>query len=269
MLFQWIPWSLYDDNIIRFWVHYGLVILGFVLAVITFIVQWIKPAPYGKHERDDANWGLMIPQRLGHILSDAVPGVLMFILVFFFYGDARGYANYVFLGLFELHYIHRGIIHPLIMRYKNPKVALGITLGGLFPNCIFHFMNADFIGSAYYDSNYYYDPRFILGIILFAVGYIINKWADWKLRSLRNRKGNTGYYIPYGGLFEVISCPNYFGELVEWIGWTITTWSLSGLVWTLFCAATFIPRARHNHDWYKEQFELYPLNRRALIPYLL
>ena len=43
---------MYDDNITRFWVHYGLVILGFVLAVITFIVQWIKPAPYGKHERD-------------------------------------------------------------------------------------------------------------------------------------------------------------------------------------------------------------------------
>ena len=36
------------------------------------------------------------------------------------------------------------------------------------------------------------DPRFILGIILFAVGYIINKWADWKLRSLRNRKGDDG-----------------------------------------------------------------------------
>ena len=36
------------------------------------------------------------------------------------------------------------------------------------------------------------DPRFILGIILFAVGYIINKWADWKLRSLRYRKGDDG-----------------------------------------------------------------------------
>ena len=29
----------------------------------------------------EAKWGPPIPQRLGHILSDAVPGVLLFILV--------------------------------------------------------------------------------------------------------------------------------------------------------------------------------------------
>lgn len=37
------------------------------------------------------------------------------------------------------------------------------------------------------------DPRFILGILLFVVGYIINRWADWKLRSLRNLKGDLNH----------------------------------------------------------------------------
>lgn len=50
--FQAFPWSFYRGNTIKFWVHYGLVILGFLLAVITFVVQWLKPAPYGKHERN-------------------------------------------------------------------------------------------------------------------------------------------------------------------------------------------------------------------------
>ena len=62
--------------------------------------------------------------------------------------------------------------------------------------------------------------------------------------------GCTGYYIPYGGLFELITCPNYFGELVEWLGWSLATWSPAGLVWALFSAATFIPRSWHNHNWY-------------------
>ena len=62
--------------------------------------------------------------------------------------------------------------------------------------------------------------------------------------------GCNGYYIPYGGLFELITCPNYFGELVEWLGWSLATWSLAGLVFTLFAAATFIPRSWHNHNWW-------------------
>ncbi|XP_062599521.1 uncharacterized protein LOC134261060 isoform X1 [Saccostrea cucullata] len=297
MSLQFHPYTLYDTNNTRFWVHYGLVILGAVLAIVTAVAQWVNPAPYGKHERRDQNWGPLIPQRLGHILSDAIPGVVLFTLVFVFYGtDDKTYVNYVFLAMFLSHYIHRGIIHPLVMRYRNSKVALGITLGGFFPNCLYHFINADFIGSAKFYTNYYYDPRFILGIIIFIAGYIINRWADLKLRSLRETKdssndqnqkagnygalslsqeensnekpGCTGYYIPFGGLFELVTCPNYFGELVEWIGWTIATWSAAGLVWTLFAAATFVPRARHNHVWYKSQFESYPPNRKALIPFL-
>lgn len=52
---QAIPWSFYEDSRTRFWVHYGLVIFGFVLAVITIIAQWAKPAPYGKHESNVSN----------------------------------------------------------------------------------------------------------------------------------------------------------------------------------------------------------------------
>ncbi|KAL3868621.1 hypothetical protein ACJMK2_041414 [Sinanodonta woodiana] len=267
-MFNIVPWKLYEADLERFWVHYGLIILGAVIVIITAIVQWAKPAPYGKHESMSSNWGCAVPQRLGHMLSDATPGVVLFLLVFFLYGKARGYANYVFLAVWLCHYTHRGVLHPLMMRYKSSNVAIGITLGGFIPNCLFHFVNADFVGNAEYDSNYYYDPRFIIGLLLYIIGFIINKWADWKLRSLRSQKGSTGYYIPYGGLFELISCPNYFGEFVEWIGWTISTWSLAGLVWTLFAAATFFPRSRHNHQWYKANFEFYPPNRKALIPWI-
>ncbi|XP_070556793.1 3-oxo-5-alpha-steroid 4-dehydrogenase 1-like isoform X2 [Ptychodera flava] len=191
--------------------------------------------------------------------------------VYFLYGseDARfGYTNQTFLWLWLLHYIHRGIIHPLLMRYSQKEVSLGITLGGLFPNLIFSFVCSDWIGSAVYADNYFYDPRFILGIILFVVGYIINKWADAKLRRLRNQGDNQGYHIPYGGLFEVISCPNYFGEMLEWTGWALGTWSLAGCVWLLFGCSTFIPRSKHNHTWYKEHFEDYPNRRKALIPFV-
>ncbi|XP_005112214.1 steroid 5-alpha-reductase DET2 isoform X2 [Aplysia californica] len=271
MTFHVIPYSFYESGTTYFWVHFGLVILGFVVALATCIGQWVKPAPYGKHEREDPNWGPKIPQRLSHIISDALTGIIMFSLVFFLYSREvadKGVLNYVFYGLFLIHTLHRGLLHPLTMRYRSATVPIGITIGGLLPNVLYQWLIANHIGVAGYDSSYPYDPRFLLGILLYVIGFVINRWADWKLRSLREIKGCNGYYIPYGGLFDLIACPNYFGELVQWIGWTLATWSLSGVVWTLFCAATFFARSRHNLQWYRDQFQHYPPNRKALIPFI-
>ena len=56
------------------------------------------------------------------------------------------------------------------------------------------------------------------------------------------------------------------GEILEWTGWAVATWSLGGLAFCVFTAANLIPRARSNHRWYRENFSDYPPNRRALIP---
>ena len=50
LLLQGIPYRLYTGSEVRFIVHLSLCGLGFLLAVITFIVQLASPAPYGKHE---------------------------------------------------------------------------------------------------------------------------------------------------------------------------------------------------------------------------
>ena len=63
-----------------------------------------------------------------------------------------------------------------------------------------------------------------------------------------------------------MSCPNYLGEVVEWGGWALATWSMAGLsfaVWTLMVLST---RAHSHHRWYRENFPEYPPGSRALIP---
>ena len=45
-------------------------------------------------------------------------------------------------------------------------------------------------------------------------GFIINRYADLSIRKLRTNYGE-GYSIPQGYLFEVISCPTYFGSMLE------------------------------------------------------
>jgi len=111
------------------------------------------------------------------------------------------------------------------------------------------------------------DPRFIIGIIIFYSGYIINKVSDNTLRNLRS-PGQKGYRIPGGGLFEYVSCPNYLGEIITWTGWALATWSFAGIFFVVWSVANLGPRAWSSHHWYKKTFPDYPPKRKALIPYI-
>ncbi len=255
------------DNNIRFWIHFGLVILCFILAVVTFAVKLFKPMPYGMHA--DGSGRFPIPTRLAIIVSETVPGIFIFTLTYFIAGQHFDRAvNIIFFCVFILHYIHRGIIHPLVARYSHPKITIWIPLTMFILNTLYHYVNAEFIGSAHFCDGYWYDPRFLIGLILFIAGFVINRVADVQLILLRESRKDKDYRVPKGPLFFLISCPNYFGEGLQWFGWMIMTWSLSGLVWWLFTEATFVPRARHHHKWYRNQFLDYPSWRKALIPFL-
>ena len=111
------------------------------------------------------------------------------------------------------------------------------------------------------------DPRFWLGLLLFAGGLTLNMRSDRTLRRLR--AGGGGYRVPYGGGFRYVSSPNYLGEIVEWTGWAVATWSLAGASFALYTMANLAPRAVANHRWYRETFPEYPRDRRALLPFVL
>ena len=83
------------------------------------------------------------------------------------------------------------------------------------------------------------------------------------------REEGAGYEIPRGWLYRYISCPNYFGEIVEWIGWAVAIWSLAGASFAVFTIANLAPRAISHHRWYHEKFPDYPPERKALVPFVV
>ena len=95
----------------------------------------------------------------------------------------------------------------------------------------------------------------------------INRQSDAMLRNLRE-PGEEGYKIPQGGLYKWVSCPNYLGEIIQWAGWAVVTWSLPGLAFALWTVANLAPRAYSNHNWYQDHFLEYPPERKALVPKL-
>jgi 3-oxo-5-alpha-steroid 4-dehydrogenase 1 len=116
-----------------------------------------------------------------------------------------------------------------------------------------------------YQSSWLYAPTTLIGLIIFVIGFVINRQADSILLNLR-KPGETGYKIPYGGMYKYISCPNYFGEIVEWIGFAIAAQSLSAFSFAFWTFANVAPRAHLHHKWYLQKFPDYPKERRALIP---
>ena len=76
------------------------------------------------------------------------------------------------------------------------------------------------------------------------------------------------HFISREGLYRFVSCPNYLGEVVEWCGFALLTFSLPGLLFAVWTAANLVPRARTHHEWYRRTFPEYPAGRKAIIPFV-
>ncbi|KAI9462770.1 hypothetical protein BJY52DRAFT_1352457 [Lactarius psammicola] len=122
----------------------------------------------------------------------------------------------------------------------------------------------------------------------------------------RKKAQRPHYAIPHGGLYSLVSFPNYLCEWVEWFGFALAAgpfpeFALFPSAKALLAAAgsaqfaeagqllvpfvdsvsppwvflfveitTMVPRAVRGHRWYHERFkDSYPRERRAVIPWLL
>lgn len=247
---------------------YNFISAAFVgVAVVIFIFLFYKTAPYGRHAA--AGWGPPVNNTLGWILMEA-PASLLFLLYAFIGDSPINVTTAALIVIWQSHYIHRAFVYPFTLRGSH-SMPLSIMLFGFLFNAVNTYIQGRWIFSfspaGYYSEAWLADPRFIFGTVLFFTGYAVNKHADYVLRNLR-KPGETGYKIPRGGMYRFISCPNYFGELVEWTGWAVLTWSLAGAVFALWTAANLIPRAYSHHRWYVEKFTDYPKERKAVIPFV-
>jgi hypothetical protein len=246
-----------------------LLVLGiFAAAGITFVAAGSITAPYGRHARP--GWGPGLPVRLGWMLMEP-PAVFLFAAVFWAGPRSTNVVPMFLAGLWLAHHGHRTFVYPLTMRgTAGKRMPLLVILMGFGFNAANGYVNARWLSALGPELGlrWLLSVRFLYGTVLFVAGFAINRWADWKLRRLR-APGEACYKIPRGGLFDEVSCPNYFGEIVQWYGWAIATWSLPGAAFAVFTAANLIPRAVSHHAWYRRTFPEYPGRRKAIIPYFL
>lgn len=240
-----------------------LVGIWIALAVGSMVALWSKPAPYGRFATSRQR--AMVPARWAWLAMES-PAVLVFVGWWWSSDQPGAPVALAFLGLWLAHYLDRAWFYPFRLRPGARPMPLELLLCGAG----FNVVNASFNGawlfavSADYSAAWLVDPRFLVGVVVFSTGLILNRRADAVLRRLADREG--GYAIPQEGLFRWVSCPNYLGEIVLWLGWALATWSLAGLSFALWTIANLVPRALAYHRWYRQRFADYPPARRALLP---
>ncbi|MCM1517123.1 MAG: hypothetical protein NC117_00580 [Pseudoflavonifractor sp.] len=250
--------------------YFNILLLSMtVTAVIVFIALQRVEAGYGILY--NPKWGPAVNNRLGWVLMEAPVFIVM--LALWLSSPRRGeVAPVVMALLFELHYFQRSFIFPLLIKGRS-RMPLAIVVMGIVFNLINAFMQGGWIfyvsPEGRYPTSWLCSWQFIVGTVIFVAGMWVNIDSDRIIRGLR-RPGDTAHYIPRGGMFRYVSSANYLGELMEWTGFAILTWSWAGAVFALWTFANLAPRAAKTHARYAREFgdRFTSLHLRKIIPYI-
>ncbi|XP_077585561.1 3-oxo-5-alpha-steroid 4-dehydrogenase 2-like [Stigmatopora nigra] len=218
---------------------------------------------YGRHMETTNT--KMLPARLTWFIQE-LPAFLVPLLLMLTSHKPYSLGKMLLLGTFCSHYFHRTFIYSFLVR--GQPYPMSVMLGAVISCSVNGFLQGHYLLHCAEIEEWETFGCIKIGLFLFYIGMAINIHSDICLRKLR-KKGELNYKVPKGGLFEYISAPNYFGEILEWFGYAIATWSLPSLSFAVFSTCFIGPRAIYHHRFYKRTFKHYPKSRKALIPFFL
>ena len=279
--------------------HTFLSELFLFLSFPTYIfTRYVIVAPFGRHVPKQHHWwlGPKLQARMSWFLFEC-PN-----LIWSWYYSSTWYqhkssiesekyivsTNDILMVLFTLHYVNRDIIYPLRMNPDSQKVPLLVTVSAAVITTWNGYLQCFYLAKIRQDFPLSLSPsvrniQTWMGIGFFFLGMWINLHSDGVLRNLRRSKqdmksqeskhqnNHHAYYIPHSPWFTYISCPNFFGEIIEWLGFAMASqFSLPSVAFLVYTASNLIPRGIAHHQWYQKIFEDYPSERRwAVVPLIV
>ena len=259
------------DQVLTAWV---------AIAAVTFPFLFTTNAPYGKFFA--AGWGPKMPGGLGWFLQEIPSPIFLWLGVTrgseIFPEFAKGGSSdpaYVraLVAVWFAHYAHRAVVYPLT-RSLGPTAWITVSSA-----VAFNVVNGILVGSelAYRGQAPANELHLRYAVVAFVLGVFINVYHDAKLRRLRataasapesERSGR--YVMPRGGLFYLVACPHYLGELIEWTAFAaLCPHVRAARAFAFWTFANLYPRAAATARWYRETFpRRYPARCRAMIPFI-
>ena len=165
------------------------------------------------------------------------------------------------------HFLKREFETLFVHKFSRPTMPLM----NLFKNSMYYWAFAAIVGLVLCSPDYTptANPLQVqIGLAIFVLCELLNGVVHLQLAMMRPKEGSDKREPPSGGLFGLCSCPNYFFEVMSWVGFSIMT-SIP-FAWA-FTAVGFLQMwqwANGKHRGYVKQDP--KLKRRAaIVPFLL
>lgn len=119
----------------------------------------------------------------------------------------------------------------------------------------------------------------VLGTIVMAVGLLVESWADWQKTKAKKETPNR---FCDKGLYRLVRCPNYFGEILFWTGAFLSgvgsmqgiwQWLIAGLgylciVYIMFGGARRLELRQDKNYGQDEAYQAYAKSTPILLPFV-
>jgi len=230
-----------------------------LLAVIVFIALQFIEAGYGITM--NKKWGVAINNKVAWFCMESPVFIFMTILCLLSpritqFNLSTSLLPLILFLFFQTHYIRRSFIFPFLLKGKS-KMPVAVMLMGVIFNLCNAFMQGGWLfyksSESMYSVSWLWTPQFIIGTVIFFGGMTLNIQSDKIIQGLR-KNGDSKHYLPEEGFFKHVTGAHYFGEVVEWTGFAILTWSISGAVFAFWTFANLAPRANAVYKKYKKIF---------------
>ncbi len=131
----------------------------------------------------------------------------------------------------------------------------------------------------YYNGNTAFSASFVIGSVLMVSGLLLETAAD--LSKSRQKKQNPHRFCDKG-LFRLVRCPNYLGELILWTGvlvtgitslssvwqWIIALVGYAGIVFVMFSGARRLEVRQNKNYGADPEYQKYVKTVPILLPFV-
>ena len=196
-------------------------------------------------------------------------GPLMIHPLIYYYFQPSSKQSLLFLILNLLHYLKREYESIKVHRFSHSTMPWT----NLPKNCMHYWIFGGFCTAVSVYSPFF-KPMWVLSesstdllLLCWCWAQVSNLKTHIILRDLRPL-GSKLRQIPFGYGFNLVSCPNYFFEIICWVIVSILSGSIWVILFTILGAFQMISWALKKHEGYLKEFPEYPKSRTPIFPFL-